>query len=166
MAGVILSYGCVTTSSRRTLLVSYRRARKGRMSAIGFSYFRTPPCDSAPEIFCGLCTVFPPSHCLKWPSDADSQYTLCTPFGGIVKVLLLEKISGIAADLFVRTGFTVETVSGALDEAALLERIAGVSVLGVRSKTPITRSLIERAPQLLAIGAFCIGVDRIDRGAC
>src|SRR4051812_27087248 len=99
-------------------------------------------------------------HRLKWRSDGDSQYTLCPPFGGIVKVLLLENISGIAAALFVRTGFTVETVSGALDEAALLERIGGVSVLGVRSKTPITRSLIERAPQLLAIGAFCIGVDR------
>jgi len=86
--------------------------------------------------------------------------------GGIVKVLLLENISGIAADLFARRGFTVETVAGALDEPALLQRIAGVSVLGVRSKTPITRAVIERAPGLLAIGAFCIGVDRIDRAAC
>ena len=83
-----------------------------------------------------------------------------------MKVLLLENISGIAAELFVCAGFSVETISGALDEAALSERIGGVSVLGVRSKTPITRSLIERAPQLLAIGAFCIGVDRIDRAAC
>jgi D-3-phosphoglycerate dehydrogenase len=83
-----------------------------------------------------------------------------------VKALLLENISGIAAQLFARRGFTVETVPSALDEAALLERIGGVSILGVRSKTPITRGLIERAPELLAIGAFCIGVDRIDRAAC
>ena len=83
-----------------------------------------------------------------------------------MKVLLLENISGIAAESFARNGFTVETVSGALDEAALLQRIEGVSVLGVRSKTPITRSLIEHTPHLLAIGAFCIGVDRIDRAAC
>ena len=83
-----------------------------------------------------------------------------------MKALLLENISGIAADLFARHGFTVETVSGALDEQALAQRIAGVSILGVRSKTPITRALVEHAPELLAIGAFCIGVDRIDRSAC
>ena len=83
-----------------------------------------------------------------------------------MKVLLLENISGIAADLFARRGFAVETVPEALDEPGLAQRIAGVSILGVRSKTPITRPVIERAPELLAIGAFCIGVDRIDRGAC
>jgi D-3-phosphoglycerate dehydrogenase len=83
-----------------------------------------------------------------------------------VKVLLLENISGIAAELFARHGFSVETAAGALDEAALSQRIRDVSILGVRSKTPITRSLIDCAPDLLAIGAFCIGVDRIDRAAC
>lgn len=83
-----------------------------------------------------------------------------------MKALLLENISGIAADLFGRHGFTVETVAGALDETKLLQRIAGVSILGVRSKTPITRELVEHAPELLAVGAFCIGVDRIDRSAC
>ena len=83
-----------------------------------------------------------------------------------MKALLLENISGIAADLFARHGFAVETVPGALDEAKLLQRIADVAVLGVRSKTPITRGLIEHAPGLLAVGAFCIGVDRIDRSAC
>ena len=83
-----------------------------------------------------------------------------------MKALLLENISGIAADQFARNGFHVETVAGALDAAALRERIAGVTVLGVRSKTPISRDLIDCAPGLLAIGAFCIGVDRIDRAAC
>ena len=92
------------------------------------------------------------------------QYTFLT--GGIVKVLLLENVSGVAADIFARHGFTVETVVSSLDEGALRERIAGVSILGVRSKTPIVRELIESAPNLLAIGAFCIGVDRIDRAAC
>jgi D-3-phosphoglycerate dehydrogenase len=83
-----------------------------------------------------------------------------------VKVLLLENISGIAAELFSRSGFTVESVAGALDEAALRARMADVSILGVRSKTPISRDLIEGAKNLLAVGAFCIGVDRIDRSAC
>ena len=83
-----------------------------------------------------------------------------------MKVLLLENISGIAADVFARRGFTVETASGALDEPALLNRSVGVHFLGFRSKTPITRGIFERASYLLAIGAFCIGVDRIDRAAC
>jgi D-3-phosphoglycerate dehydrogenase len=83
-----------------------------------------------------------------------------------VKVLLLENISGVASDLFAARGFQVETAAGALDEAALAERIAEVSVLGVRSKTPISRAVIEKAEKLIAIGAYCIGVDRIDRSAC
>lgn len=83
-----------------------------------------------------------------------------------MKALLLENISGIASELFTARGFSVETVAGALDEAALAERIADVSVLGVRSKTPISRAVIEKASKLIAIGAFCIGVDRIDRAAC
>lgn len=83
-----------------------------------------------------------------------------------MKALLLENISGIAADQFARTGFHVETVQGALDESALRDRIADVTVLGVRSKTLISGDLIASAPKLLAIGAFCIGVDRIDRAAC
>ncbi len=83
-----------------------------------------------------------------------------------MKVLLLENISGIAAESFARHGFTIETLPSALDEDALLQRMPGVAVLGVRSKTPITKAIVEHAPDLLAIGAFCIGVDRIDRTAC
>ncbi len=83
-----------------------------------------------------------------------------------MKALLLENISGIAAEQFAHHGYNVETAAGALDEGALRDRMKGVAVLGVRSKTPITRDLIESTPDLLAIGAFCIGVDRIDRAAC
>src|SRR3954463_11938779 len=68
--------------------------------------------------------------------------------------------------MFARSGFVVESIGSALDESALAKRIAGVSILGFRSKTPISASLIQNAPDLLAIGAFCIGVDRIDRAAC
>src|SRR6185312_134361 len=64
--------------------------------------------------------------------------------GGFVKALLLENISGVAAETFASRGYTVESVQGALDESALAERIAGVSVLGVRSKTPLTRAVIDK----------------------
>ena len=78
-------------------------------------------------------------------------------------VLLLENIHPRAAERFREEGYPVETLSGALDETALGERLAaGVSVLGVRSKTPVTAAVLAAAPRLLAVAAFCIGTDRID----
>ena len=86
--------------------------------------------------------------------------------GGGLKALLLENISGVAKTNFLQAGFEVETASGALPEAQLKDRLFGVDVLGIRSKTRVTRAVIEAAPNLLAVGAFCIGVDQIDRSAC
>ena len=37
---------------------------------------------------------------------------------------------------------------------------------GIRSKTNISKGALEAAPKLVAIGAFCIGVDQIDKAAC
>jgi D-3-phosphoglycerate dehydrogenase len=55
----------------------------------------------------------------------------------------------------------VETEKRALTDTELLERIGGVHVLGVRSKSRITPEILEAADKLLAIGAFCIGTDGI-----
>ena len=49
-----------------------------------------------------------------------------------------------------------------LGESELIEALAGVSLLGIRSRTRITRGVLERAPALLAIGAYCIGTNQID----
>ena len=83
-----------------------------------------------------------------------------------MKALLLENISGVAKSRFIDAGFEVESLSSALDEAQLREKLRDVSVLGIRSKTNITPGAIESAPSLLAVGAFCIGVDQIDKAAC
>jgi D-3-phosphoglycerate dehydrogenase / 2-oxoglutarate reductase len=82
-----------------------------------------------------------------------------------LKVLLLENISGVAASQFEEAGFEVESLKGALGEAELAQKIRGASILGARSKTRISDAVLEAAPELVAIGAFCIGVDKIDRGA-
>jgi D-3-phosphoglycerate dehydrogenase len=37
-----------------------------------------------------------------------------------------------------------------------------VDVLGIRSKTQVTKEVLEAAPHLLAVGAFCIGTNQID----
>ena len=83
-----------------------------------------------------------------------------------MKALLLENISGVAKTNFLQAGFEVETTSGALQEHELRDRLRNVDVLGIRSKTRITRAVLESAHSLLAVGAFCIGVDQVDRSAC
>jgi D-3-phosphoglycerate dehydrogenase / 2-oxoglutarate reductase len=82
-----------------------------------------------------------------------------------LKVLLLENISGVAATQFEEAGFAVESQKRALTERELIGKVGGVSILGVRSRTRISAAVLEAAPELVAIGAFCIGVDKIDRGA-
>src|SRR3712207_4270862 len=79
-----------------------------------------------------------------------------------VRVLLLESIHRDAVSRLEAEGYQVESVRNALDEAELIERIAGVHLLGVRSKTQVTAKVLEAADSLVAIGAFCIGTDQID----
>lgn len=56
----------------------------------------------------------------------------------------------------------VETIPRALSEDELIEKIQGVHVLCIRSKTKVSARVIERANALLAIGCFCIGTDQVD----
>ncbi len=79
-----------------------------------------------------------------------------------IKVLLLENVHPVAIEAFEREGFNVETIKGALDEDELIERIKDVSILGIRSKTMVTRRVLENANKLISIGAFCIGTNQID----
>ncbi len=80
-----------------------------------------------------------------------------------IKTLLLENISDAAVREFGAGGYTdVRRICGALSEAELIEAIKGVHVLGIRSKTQISRNVIDAADKLLAIGAFCIGVNQVD----
>ena len=83
-----------------------------------------------------------------------------------IHVLLLENIHPRALELFRGEGYRVETVAGGMDEDELAERIRDVSVLGIRSKTQVTRRVIENANKLMTVGAFCIGTNQIDLAAC
>ncbi len=83
-----------------------------------------------------------------------------------IKMLLLENIHIDAYEKFSNDGFTVETVSRSLSEDELIAKLEDVHVLGIRSKTQVTEKVLENAPRLLAIGAFCIGTKQIDLEAC
>jgi D-3-phosphoglycerate dehydrogenase len=82
-----------------------------------------------------------------------------------VRALLLESVHPDAADMLTSSGFEVETVDRALDEAELIERLPGVGLLGIRSKTQLTARVFEAAPDLVAAGAFCIGTNQIELAA-
>lgn len=79
-----------------------------------------------------------------------------------MKALLLENIHPEGVRVLRARGFEVETREGALAEGDLIAALAGVDLLGLRSTTHVTRRVIESAPQLKAIGAFCIGTNQID----
>lgn len=82
------------------------------------------------------------------------------------RALLLENIHPVAKKRLADAGLHVEEVSGSLSEETLIERLRGVSVLGIRSKTRVTRLVVENAPDLDVIGAFCIGTNQIELDAC
>lgn len=78
------------------------------------------------------------------------------------RALLLEQIHPDAWALLRDAGLIVETADRAYDEDELAEALTEVTVLGIRSKTHITRRVLDAAPKLVAIGAFCIGTNQID----
>jgi D-3-phosphoglycerate dehydrogenase len=80
-----------------------------------------------------------------------------------IKILLLENISAAAVAEFEASGYAeIKQIKGALSEADLVEEIRGVHILGIRSKTQVTKAVLDNADKLLAIGAFCIGTNQVD----
>jgi len=82
-----------------------------------------------------------------------------------LRALALENIHPEGAQVLGAGSFAVETRTDALGEAALIEALGGVHVLGLRSSTNVTSAVLDAAPDLLAIGAYCIGTNQIDTGA-
>ncbi len=82
-----------------------------------------------------------------------------------MKALLLENIHPEAVRVLTENGIEVETAKGALDEAELMVAVQDVDLLGIRSKTTVTAAVLEAAPRLIGVGAFCIGTNQIDLAA-
>jgi D-3-phosphoglycerate dehydrogenase / 2-oxoglutarate reductase len=81
------------------------------------------------------------------------------------RVLLLENIHPDATASLSKAGYQVEALDRALGEDELVERLAEVDVLGIRSNTHVQAAAFEAAPHLLAVGAFCIGTNQVDLAA-
>jgi len=81
-----------------------------------------------------------------------------------LKVLLLEGIHPGAKDLFEKETFQVELLKQALKPEELIAKLDGVHVLGIRSKTRVTKEVLasDAAKRLLSVGCFCIGTNQVD----
>ena len=83
-----------------------------------------------------------------------------------IKILLLEGISDTAVAMLAQRGYeNVERLTGALDEAELKEKLSDVRVLGIRSRTQVTASVLEATDRLVAVGCFSVGTNQIDLDA-
>jgi len=83
-----------------------------------------------------------------------------------INILLLENIHPDAFKLMKEEGYNIIVHSGAMDEDELAEKIKDVSVLGIRSKTQLTKKVLDNANRLISVGAFCIGTNQIDLDEC
>ena len=81
------------------------------------------------------------------------------------RALLVENIHPGAVPLLEDAGWQVGTVDRALDEATLIDQLAGVDLLGIRSQTQVSETVLDKSRGLVAVGAFCIGTNQIDLAA-
>jgi D-3-phosphoglycerate dehydrogenase len=80
-----------------------------------------------------------------------------------IKILLLEGIHESAVSSFRADGYTeIERHSKSLAPERLRAAIADAYFIGIRSATELTAEILEAAPRLIGVGAFCIGVNQID----
>ncbi|MCR5882367.1 phosphoglycerate dehydrogenase [Rhizobacter sp. J219] len=83
-----------------------------------------------------------------------------------LKFVLLEGIHPSAVELIQRDGYSdIVTSPKALAGAELREVLADAHFLGIRSRTQLTAEVLQAAPKLTAVGAFCIGTNQIDLSA-
>jgi len=104
-----------------------------------------------------------PTTPLKRKAAALEEESQVTSFPkSKIKILLLEGVSQKGIDLLRGDGFQVEALKTALTEEELIEKVKDLHILGIRSKTQVSRKVIEASTRLLAISCFCIGTDQVD----
>ncbi len=80
-----------------------------------------------------------------------------------IKILLLEGISDTAINALEGAGYSnVERLPKALDGPTLKKALAGVHLLGIRSRTQLREEVIGEANSLIAVGCFSVGTNQVD----
>lgn len=80
-----------------------------------------------------------------------------------IPILLLENIAESAVETLQSAGYhNIERLTTALDPAALKEKLRGVRMLGIRSRTQVTPDIVDGNRALIAIGCFSVGTNQVD----
>jgi D-3-phosphoglycerate dehydrogenase / 2-oxoglutarate reductase len=80
-----------------------------------------------------------------------------------IKVVLLEGIHENAVKYFRDNGYTdIECYKEALSDKMLEEKLLQAHIVGIRSRTELRKNMLSKAPRLLAIGCFSIGINQVD----
>ena len=80
-----------------------------------------------------------------------------------IKFVLLEGVHQSAVDALKDAGYSnIDYLKTALAEDELIARIEDAHFVGLRSRTQLTRKVLENASKLVAVGCFCIGTNQVD----
>ncbi len=83
-----------------------------------------------------------------------------------IRFLLLEGVHNNALKVLKDADYNnIEYLDHALDHDELVEKIKDAHFIGIRSRTQLTREVLEKAEKLVAIGCFCIGTNQVDLDA-
>lgn len=81
----------------------------------------------------------------------------------MTKIVLFENIHTSSHAVFRSAGFDqIVAHAAALPAEQLLTELRDADVVGIRSRTQLTRERLEAATRLSAIGCFCIGTNQVD----
>lgn len=84
-----------------------------------------------------------------------------TTISSQAKVILLENISEAAISTFQKFGITdVKILKTSIEEAP--EEVFEANVLGIRSRSKLTKEILSKFKNLSCVGCFCIGTDQVD----
>lgn len=80
-----------------------------------------------------------------------------------IKIVLLEGIHKSATRFFKANGYSnIESFPAAPDDYTLRTIIQSANIIGIRSRTQLTKGVLSSAEKLLAIGCFSIGTNQVD----
>ena len=83
-----------------------------------------------------------------------------------IRILLLEGVNNSAVRLFEANGYSeVERLKKALGPDELKRTLAGVHMVGIRSRTQLTSDVLKAADRLIAVGCFSVGTNQVDLDA-
>ena len=92
-----------------------------------------------------------------------TRTTDISPQKNDLKVVLFEGIHPSAVEVLQQGGYSnIVTHAKALVGDELLAALADAHFVGLRSRTQLTAEVLAKAPQLAAIGCFCIGTNQVD----